>query len=75
MCYNIARRKPVRKFLALLTDRNVLNFIWRDLADMMIFITPILICFLIFCREKYKQRKNMFFNFVKYGMWIGSGQQ
>ena len=64
----------MKKFLAVLMDRNILNFVWRDLDDTFKVVGPILFCFLIFCFCKYKQQKNLFFNFVKYGMWKGGGK-
>ncbi len=45
------------------------------LKDTAIILTPITFVFLIFCFYKYIRQKQTLSNFIKYGMWVGSGQK
>jgi hypothetical protein len=52
-----------------------LNFVWQDLADTFAFVSPIIVCFLLFCWYKCRQQKQMIISVFKYGMWRGSDQR
>ncbi len=65
----------MKRILMILTDKGFTDLLLPSLGDTLKIVGPMIVLLLFFILYKYEQRKKMLFDFVKYGMYRGSGQR